>query len=74
MLRINEIKLPLDYREQDLKKATARVLKIKPESIKTLSVARKSIDSRKKSDIKFIFAVDVEIDGNEDNILKKCGS
>ncbi|MFY9198000.1 MAG: hypothetical protein WBK75_05230 [Acutalibacteraceae bacterium] len=74
MLRINEIKLPLDYREQDLKKATARVLKIKPESIKTLSVARKSIDARKKSDIKFIFAVDVEIDGNEDNILKQCGS
>lgn len=74
MLRINEIKLPLDYSEQDLKKATAKALKIKSDNIKSLNIVRKSIDSRKKSDIKFIFAVDVTIDGDEESVLKKCGS
>ncbi|MEG1819413.1 MAG: hypothetical protein RR012_00790 [Oscillospiraceae bacterium] len=74
MLRINELKIPLDYTEQDLKDAASMALKINPCCIKKLSVARQSVDSRKKSEVKFIFAVDVEIDGNEQDILEKCAS
>lgn len=74
MLRINEIKMPLEYKQQDIQKAVAKELKINKSNIKSINVVKKSIDSRKKNDIKFIFSVDVEIDGNEDNILKKSGN
>lgn len=74
MLRINELKVSLDYSEQDLQKAAAQALNLSYENIKSISVAKQSVDCRKKSDIRFIFAVDVEVDGNEEDVLSKCGS
>lgn len=72
MLRINEIKLPLDYTEEDLKQKAARFLKVQPSDIKSLSVFRRSVDSRKKQDVHFVFTVDVEVDSDEKKILKRC--
>lgn len=72
MLRINEIKLPLEADFSDLTLAAAKMMKLKPENIKTLSIYRRSIDSRRKEDIKFVYAVNVETDADESRILKRC--
>ena len=51
MIRINEIKLPLDAAaEQSLYPAAAKALKIDRKRIQSLEVVRKSIDSRKKEE------------------------
>lgn len=68
MLRINEIKTGLDYTKNDLIKKSASALSLRPSQIKNVSVFRKSVDSRKKDDIKFVFSLDVEIDGDEKKI------
>ncbi|HBY19881.1 MAG TPA: hypothetical protein DEG71_02555, partial [Clostridiales bacterium] len=47
--------------EEDLYIKAAESLKIKRDDIKTLSVFRKSIDARKKDEIMFIYALDVEL-------------
>jgi len=74
VLRINELKLPLDGTEEDLKKSAAKVLHIQPGDITSMSIFKRSIDSRKKENIFFSCAVDVEINGNEERILKKSDS
>ena len=74
MLRINELKLPLDYTEEDLKLKAAKVIKLQPSDIKTLKVFRRSVDSRKKQDVHFVFTVDVEVDADEKRILKRTDS
>ncbi|MBO7682577.1 MAG: FAD-binding protein, partial [Clostridia bacterium] len=74
MLRINELKLPLDYTEEDLKLKAAEVMKLQPSDIKTLKVFRRSVDSRKKQDVHFVFTVDVEVDADEKRILKRTDS
>ena len=71
MLRVNEIKMPLDYENEELLNKTAKFLGIKPQNISSFSVYKKSVDSRKKDNIKFIFSLDVEITGNEDSIVSK---
>lgn len=71
MLRINEVKVPLDYSKEDLIKKCAKILRVKPGDITSLSVYKKSIDSRKKDDIKFSFALDVTVAGNEEAIAEK---
>lgn len=68
MIRINEIKTGLDYSVDDLYKKAARALKIKKDDIKCLEIYRKAIDSRKKDDIKFVFSLDVTVDGDEEKI------
>lgn len=74
MIRINEIKMSLDAPLSDLKSAAAKALKIKDDRIETLTVYKRSVDSRKKDNIFFSYAVDVTLNGNEETVLKKCGS
>lgn len=69
MIRLNEIKMPLGTTEEEVKKAAAKVLKINENDIKSFTLARRSIDSRKKSDIKLIYSVELETDLNEENII-----
>ena len=74
MLRITEIKVPLDSTPEDICNAAAKVIKVSPDAIKDMQIFRRSIDSRHKDDVKFVYTVDVSVDGNEQRILKKCDS
>ena len=62
MIRIQQVKLPIDHNQDDLYIKAAEALKVKKEEIKSLTVFRKSIDARKKEEILFIYALDVELD------------
>ena len=59
MLRIQELKIPLAEDEQILPRLAAKALRIDERNIRRLSIFRKSLDCRKKEEIKFIYAVDV---------------
>jgi uncharacterized protein len=60
MLRLNEIKLPLNHEEPELAKAILARLKISPEQMLGFTVYKRSYDARKKSNIFLIYSVDVE--------------
>jgi uncharacterized FAD-dependent dehydrogenase len=60
MLRITEIKLPLDHPEDALKLAILKKLQIKPEELTSYSIFKRSYDARKKTDIYLVYIVDVE--------------
>ena len=62
MIRINEIKMPLGCTEEEVKQATAKALKIKESDIKAFSLARRSIDSRKKDNIILVYSAEIETD------------
>ncbi|HBD64988.1 MAG TPA: hypothetical protein DC038_11215 [Clostridiales bacterium] len=62
MIRIQQVKLPIDHSEEDLYIKAAEALKVKREEINSLSIFRKSIDARKKEEILFIYALDVDVD------------
>ena len=71
MLRIQNIALPLDGGEAQLKKKAARILGLKPDAVTRLTLARQSIDARKKSDVHYVCTVDVTVDG-EEKVLARC--
>ena len=62
MLRINDLKLPLDHNEQQLKSAIAAKLGVDAVATADFSVFKRSYDARKKSDIKLIYQVDITLD------------
>ena len=55
MIRIREIKQSLDADRDDLLRAAAKALHIDPRQIQSLTLVRRSIDSRKKEDVHFRF-------------------
>lgn len=74
MIRINEIKLPLDSAESDLLAAVAKELKCSEKQIKDIKIARKSLDSRKKENLFFVYSVDVTVECDEAKLIEKSRS
>ncbi|MBQ0135722.1 MAG: hypothetical protein KBS43_03195 [Oscillospiraceae bacterium] len=70
MLRISNIKMPVDHTEDDVKNSVAKVLKADKNAINDIKIFKRSIDSRRKDDIHFVYTVDVTADVNEAKILK----
>ena len=62
MLRIFELKLPLDHTDDDLRNAAARALDVSRGRVIALAVRRRAIDARNKTSIRLIYTVDVELE------------
>mgnify|MGYP000969671073 FL=1 len=61
MLRLTEIKLPLDHPDDALRKAICQHLGVAADELLSHSVYRRSVDARKKTAITLIYALDVEV-------------
>ena len=61
MLRLNEIKLPLNHSDDDLRLAILQKLGIGTEDLLDFSVYKRSHDARKKSAILLIYQLDVTL-------------
>lgn len=70
MLRLTEIKLPLNHDENAINVAILKKLALQPEQLHSVSVFKRGFDARKKSDIQLIYTLDIEVD-NEAALLKK---
>lgn len=71
MYRISEIRLNLDGTMDDLKRKAAKRLRVTPEEIKSLKLCKKSVDARKKDDVRFICTVEVQCETNRAPYDKK---
>ena len=71
MLRLSEIKLPLNHTENDLPEAILRTLKISAEELLGFNIYKRSYDARKKGNIMLIYQLDIELsDSVEKRILE----
>ncbi len=62
MLRINELKLPLNHTDEDLSAAIINKLAIESAELVSFSVFKRSYDARKKTSIQLIYQIDVVVD------------
>ena len=60
MIRISQLKLPVDHTPDALEKKICQQLKIKKEELSSWKIVRRSLDARKKPDLKFVYVVDVD--------------
>ncbi len=61
MLRLTEIKLPLDHTYDDLQNAIVKKLDISAKDLISFSIFKRSYDARKKGSIFLIYSIDVVI-------------
>jgi len=70
MLRITELKLPLDHPQDALKIAIIDRLGINAAELTSYTVFRQGFDARKRNEILLVYTIDVEV-ANEQAILKR---
>ena len=73
MIRIREISMPPEHNIAQLSYEAARALKISPSKVRKVKLVRRSVDARKKPDVRIVYTVDVTVEGNENKILKSSG-
>ncbi len=70
MLRITELKLPLDHAEDALLAAICTRLGVTPDAVRSFSIFRRGYDARKKSSIMLIYTLDIDL-ANEAALLAR---
>ena len=73
MIRLRDIPLPPEHNAHQLQFEAAQMLHVSNSKIRQLRIVRRSVDARKKPDIKVIYTIDVAVDGNEKKILRASG-
>ncbi len=74
MIRIRDIALPPDHTTEQLKSAAAKLLRVSPQDFSAFSIARKSLDARKKDHIVYVYTVDVALPSGEAKALRRGGA
>ena len=63
MLKISGLRLPLGFTQEDLRRAAAKKLRVPPQALQDLRLAKKSVDARKKGDVHFVCAALASVSG-----------
>ena len=61
MLRINNIKMPINHNDNDLKKAVENMLDINKKEFKSFEITGQAIDARNKNNIIYVYSVDIAL-------------
>ena len=70
MIRIRDIALPPEHNAHQLRFEAAQILKISNSKVRRVDIVRRSVDARKKPDVKIMYTIDVAVEGNEQRILR----
>ena len=71
MIRVRDLKLPLQWEMEQLKQRAARALNLRPGDIEQMHLVRQSIDARNKSQVHYVCTVDVQV-RNERTVLDRA--
>lgn len=73
MIRLREISLPPEHSVTQLSYEAARLLKIPNSAVHQVKLVRRSVDARKKPNVRIVYTIDVMVEGNEKKILMRSG-
>lgn len=73
MIRIRDISMPPEHNAAQLSFEAARLLKIPNSRVRGVRIVRRSVDARKKPEVRVIYTIDVQVEGNEEKILRGSG-
>lgn len=71
MIQINQLKLDIHHKENDLKKKILKILRISEDQLISYTIRKQSIDARKKPVLFYVYTVDVEVK-KENQLKKRC--
>ena len=61
MIRVTELRLPLEHTPEELTTAVLHRLKLQPADLLKLQIHKRSPDARKKSALQFVYSLDLEL-------------
>lgn len=73
MIKVSQVKLPINHTEAQLKKELSRILRIREEDILSFEIRKRSLDARKRDRIHYSYVITVATSG-EEKFLRKINN
>jgi hypothetical protein len=73
-IRVSNLRLGVDESESALAELLARALDVQPENVTRWRILRKSLDSRDKDDLAFVYSAEVALAEDEDRLVERSRS
>nr|WP_294492252.1 FAD-dependent oxidoreductase [uncultured Mediterraneibacter sp.] len=70
MIRINQLKLPVEHTQEQLRKKLLRAAHIRENELKKYTIKKRSVDARKKPELYYVYSIDFEVT-DENRILRQ---
>ncbi len=70
MIRISQLKLPVEHTPDQLRKKIIRTAHLKEEELRGFSIRKRSLDARKKPELYYVYTIDLDV-SHEEKILKR---
>ena len=70
MIRISQLKLPIDGDIRDLPQKAAKLLGVSTEELQSFRIVRQSIDARKKQQLQYVYTVECSLEREETRVLQ----
>lgn len=70
MIKVDNIKLKIDYKDQDIRNAISKALRIPVDHVEEYQIIKRSLDARKKPNLFYMFVLHVKV-ANEKVLVKK---
>ena len=61
MIRITQLKLPVQHDKEELLKRASAALRVRPSRIRDLCILRRAVDARHKDDLKYVYTLGVSL-------------
>ena len=69
MLRLSELKLPLDHSDAELEAAVIRRLRLRPGQLRGHRLVKRSVDARRKPAVALVYCLDLDLDPAAERLL-----
>lgn len=73
MIKLTQVKLPIEHTEQALKKKVGKLLRLTDSEIKDFKIIKQSLDARKKSELCFSYVIEVKAE-HEEAIVRRLNN
>jgi hypothetical protein len=71
MIKITDLKIPLEYDLKVLEDIVAKRLHIEPGRIENIDIAKSSVNSKDKQNVYFNMTIHVSVSGDEDEVIAR---
>lgn len=71
MIKLSNLKIPLSYTENSLRRTVCQQLSVQDKDIRSVVLLKKSVDARDKGDVHFVMTLGVTLHGHEDKVISK---
>ncbi len=71
MIKLSNLKIPLSYTENSLRRTVCEQLHVQDKEIRSVAILKKSVDARDKGNVHFVITLGISLNSSEEKVISR---